>query len=183
MRITSGLLRNRRFNVPQQGLRPTKEMVREAVFSALAAQIPGARVLDLFAGSGALGLEAWSRGAAGVTAVEKVSAHCQCVQQNFQSLAGDSDLGDWKVVQADAFDFLQCGAGSFDLIFADPPYDNADLPRLLEAVAGRLASGGVLVFEMRSRGKADVPADWEVLKEKKYGETRLLFLAPAEENA
>lgn len=152
------------------------EQAREAVFSSLASRVPGARVLDLFAGSGSLGLEAWSRGAAGVTAVEKVSKHWKILQENFQTLAGDPDLGPWQAVQADAYDFLRRGAGPFDLIFADPPYDEADLTKLLELAAGALAPDGLLVFEMRSRGAYSLPAGWSLIKEKAYGGTRMLYL-------
>jgi 16S rRNA (guanine966-N2)-methyltransferase len=154
------------------------EQAREAVFSSLAARVPGARVLDLFAGSGSLGLEAWSRGAASVTAVEKVSKHWRILQENFQALAGDPDLGSWDVIQADVYDFLKRPVRPFDLVFADPPYEEADLPKLLEALRGALAPDGILVFEMRSCGKVEVPKDWNLLKEKKYGGTRILFIAP-----
>jgi len=176
MRINSGILGRRNFEVPKDGMRPTMEQAREAVFSSLAARVPGARVLDLFAGSGSLGLEAWSRGASSVTSVEKVSKCCRIIEKNFQSLAGDPDLGEWKAVQADVFDFLKRGAGPFDLIFADPPYDEADLAKLLEAVGGALAPDGLLVFEMRSRGAYSLPAGWNLIKEKIYGGTRMLFL-------
>jgi 16S rRNA (guanine966-N2)-methyltransferase len=181
MRIVSGILRGRVFDVPADGMRPTMERAREAVFSSLAAQIPGARVLDLFAGSGSLGLEAWSRGAASVTAVEKVSRHWKTLQENFQALEGDPDLGNWQAVQADVYEYLKRAAGSFefDLIFADPPYDEADLQKLLEVVGGALAPDGLLVFEMRAFGRFTVPEGWTLLKEKKYGETRMLFLQPA----
>jgi 16S rRNA (guanine966-N2)-methyltransferase len=180
MRINSGILGRRIFNVPKEGLRPTMEQAREAVFSSLAARVPDARVLDLFAGSGSLGLEAWSRGAASVTAVEKVSKHWKILQENFQSLEGDPDLGVWDAVQADAYDYLKRANGSFqfDLVFADPPYEEADLPKLLEALGGGLAEGGLLVFEMRARGAYSLPADWVLIKEKKYGGTRMLFLEP-----
>lgn len=178
MRITGGRLRNRRFTVPADGMRPTMERTREAVFSSLAARIPGARVLDLYAGSGAYGLEAWSRGAASVTAVEKQSAFFKTIQENFQALDGDSALGRWDVVQADVHDFLTRAAGpsGFDLIFADPPYDEADLPELLAALNGAPAPGGILVFEMRSKDAYSLRPDWALIKEKVYGESRILFL-------
>jgi len=198
MRINSGLLGRRTFNVPKDGLRPTMEQAREGVFSSLMAKIPGARVLDLFAGSGSLGLEAWSRGAASVTAVEKVSKHWKILQENFQSLEparldfgasrrkGDDsfqglengELGQWDVVQADAYDYLKRPVGPFDLIFADPPYDEADLEKLTGALGGMLAEGGILVFEKRARGFYSVPPDWNLIKEKRYGGTLMLFLEP-----
>jgi 16S rRNA (guanine966-N2)-methyltransferase len=181
MRINSGILGRRTFKVPKEGLRPTMEQAREGVFSSLAARIPGARVLDLFAGSGGLGLEAWSRGAASVTAVEKVSKHWKILQENFQALDGDPDLGSWQAIHADVYEFLKRGADPFDLIFADPPYEEADLPRLLEVLRDVLAPGGILVFEMRSREPYSMPPDWNLIKEKRYGGTRMLFLEPPNE--
>lgn len=179
------------------------EQAREAVFSSLAARVPGARVLDLFAGSGSLGLEAWSRGAASVTAVEKVSKHWKILRENFQTLdparpdfsasRRKSDdlfqglerrnedsigLGSWEAVPADVYDYLKRPVGPFDLIFADPPYEEADLPKLLEAVRGVLAPDGILVFEMRACGAYSLPPDWNLIKEKRYGGTRMLFLEP-----
>ena len=202
MRITSGILGGRTFKVPKIGVRPTTERTREAVFSSLQATVPDARVLDLFAGAGGLGLEAWSRGAAHVTAVEKVSQHWKNLQQNFQSLepitsghcasrrkgdpsfqpleekegAGSASLGSWEVVRADVYDYLKRSVGSFDLIFADPPYDEVDVSRLLEAVGDTLASDGLLVFEMQKRDSYTLPVEWTSLKEKKYGSTKVIFL-------
>ncbi|MCU0858758.1 MAG: 16S rRNA (guanine(966)-N(2))-methyltransferase RsmD [Pontiellaceae bacterium] len=175
MRINSGILRGRVFKVPKDGLRPTMERAREAVFSSLAARVPGARVLDLFAGAGSMGLEAWSRGAASVTAVEKASKHWKTLHENFQTLEGDPDLGNWQAVQADVYEFLKRGAGPFDLIFADPPYDEGDLPKLLEQIGPALAPDGLLIFETRAYGAVAVSEPWNLLKEKKYGGTRMLY--------
>ena len=137
MRITSGILGGRTFKVPKVGVRPTTERTREAVFSSIAAVVPGARVLDLFAGAGGLGLEAWSRGAAHVTAVENVSQHWKNLQKNFQNLeptalehsaslregnpsfqtlgkkegASSVCLGSWEVVRADVYDYLKRSVG------------------------------------------------------------------------
>lgn len=175
------------------------EQSREGIFSSLAAKIPGARVLDLFAGSGSLGLEAWSRGAASVTAVEKSSRIWKILSENFQTLETADGLGAWDAVQADVYDYLKrcprppaaategrpVGAGAdraessgFDLIFADPPYDEADLTKLLELLPSVLAEGGLLVFEMRARGAYSLPPDWNLIKEKRYGGTRMLYLEP-----
>lgn len=162
--------------MPKDGLRPTMERAREAVFSSLAARVPGANVLDLFAGSGSLGLEAWSRGAARVTAVESASKHWKTLRENFQTLEGDPDLGAWEAVQADVYDYLKHCRSRFDLIFADPPYEEADLPKLLALAGPVLAPGGLLIFEMRAYGAVAVSEPWSLLKERKYGGTRMLFL-------
>jgi len=214
MRITSGILKGRQFKVPKSGVRPTTERTREAVFSSLAARVPGARVLDLFAGAGGLGLEAWSRGAASVTAVEKSSSVWKILSENFQCLepglrqkaaagrptvsgrsasrrkadesfqrlenqegAGSGSLGSFQVIRDDVYRFLKRAGGpfEFDLIFADPPYDEVDLPRLLQAVGQVLSPDGLLVFEMRSRDPVAVSRGWKILKQKKYGSTQVLF--------
>lgn len=180
MRITSGILGGRRFKVPKMGVRPTSERAREAVFSSVGERVCGARVLDLFAGAGGLSLEAWSRGAADVVAVEKISQHRKNLEQNFQSLAGDPDLGIWSVVQADVYTYLQRAPGAFDLIFADPPYDEADLQKVLELVGDALAPGGLLIFELRKRTRYEVPSGWELVKDKNYGGTKVLFLKAVE---
>lgn len=180
MRINSGILGRRTFKVPKDGLRPTMDRTREAVFSSLAARVPGARVLDLFAGAGGYALEAWSRGAASVTAVEKVSKHWKILRENFQTLEGYPELGRWETVQADVYDYLKRAAGIFDLVFADPPYDEADLPKLLDAVCSALAADGILVFELRSHGNSEIPPRWILLKEKIYGEAKILFLQKVE---
>ncbi len=176
MRITSGILKGRQFTVPKTGVRPTTERTREAVFSSLAAYVPNSRVLDLFAGAGGLGLEAWSRGAQSVTAVEQVSKHWKNLDQNFRTLETD-ELGSFHVVRADAYEYLNRSYGAFDLIFADPPYDEVDLPKLLDAVGETLTQDGILVFEMHKRDAVEFSKDWKLLKEKKYGSTKILFLS------
>ena len=181
MRITSGILGGRTFNVPKIGVRPTTERTREAVFSVLMTVVPGARVLDLFAGAGGLGLEAWSRGAASVTAVEKISQHEKIIQANFKALEGDSDLGSWDVLRADVYDYLKRSVGPFDLIFADPPYDEVDLSKLLDVLGGALAPEGFLVFEMHKRDDYTLPPQWTLVKEKRYGSTKVIFLEQTHE--
>jgi 16S rRNA (guanine966-N2)-methyltransferase len=178
MQITSGILKGRQFDVPKNGVRPTTGRTREAVFSSLAARVPGARVLDLFAGAGGYSLEAWSRGAAGVTAVEKNSNVWKNLLNNFLALEAAAGLGTREVVRADVYDYLKRAAGpfEFDLIFADPPYDTVDLPKLLEAVGDTLAADGLLVFEMHKRDPVDISKDWKLLKQKTYGSTQVLFL-------
>jgi len=178
MRITSGLLRNRRFNVPKQEVRPTKERVREAIFSSLGGNCTGLKVLDLFAGAGSLGLEAWSRGAESVTFIEQSSLVLKTLQENIQTLGGD-ELGKAKSIKADAVRFLGRAGEAFDLIFSDPPYDLPDA--MAQTLAGIvehsvLTDGGVLVYELRSSDAFEVFPEWELLRDKVYGDTRVLML-------
>jgi 16S rRNA (guanine966-N2)-methyltransferase len=178
MRITSGILRNRRVNVPKQEVRPTMESVREAVFSSLGGSCEGLNVLDMFAGSGALGLEAWSRGAAAVTFVEQHPVVWKNLQQNIDLLDSE-ELGKAACIKADAIRWLERGGERFDLILADPPYDlpNAML-QTLEAIARHsvLTEGGTLVYELRSSGVAQPPDGWKVVRDKTYGKTRVMTL-------
>jgi len=178
MRITSGILRNRRFNVPGREVRPTKERVREAVFSSLGGTCAGLRVLDLFAGAGSLGLEAWSRGAEEVVFVEQNSGVWKNLRQNIQALEGGG-LGATRCVKADAVAFLGRAGGVFDLVFADPPYD---LPGAMEQTLAGIAAhsvltdDGTLVYELRSSDAFEVSNDWKILRDKVYGDTRVLML-------
>jgi 16S rRNA (guanine966-N2)-methyltransferase len=178
MRITSGILRNRRFNVPQQEVRPTQERVREAIFSSLGGTCEGLSVLDLFAGAGSLGMEAWSRGADTVTFVEKSPGVWRNLEQNIRLLENDQ-LGIAKCIKGDAIRYLGRASGPFDLILADPPYD---LPEAMtETLAGIAAHSvltpdGILVYELRSSDAFEVPSGWELLRDKVYGDTRVLML-------
>ncbi len=180
MRITSGILRNRRLAVPDKEVRPTMEAVREAIFSSLGGTCEGLKVLDLFAGSGALGLEAWSRGADSVVFVERHPAVWKNLQRNVDELLGPG-LGRTSCIKADAVKWLERASGSFDLILADPPYDLPDaMSHTLEGIARHsvLTPDGILVYEMRSRGDPVISEDWAVLRDKRYGKTRVLILRP-----
>jgi 16S rRNA (guanine966-N2)-methyltransferase len=185
MRITSGILRNRRFNVPKIEVRPTKESVREAIFSSLGGSCKGMRVLDLFSGSGALGMEAWSRGAASVVLVEQHNAVWKNLQENIEALRNDG-LGDIKCIKSDAISYLARAGGSFDLILADPPYDLPDaMENTLAGIAEHsvLTDDGILVYELRAKGASPVVSDhWELLRDKKYGQTRVLVLKQKKED-
>jgi len=153
------------------------ESVREAVFSSLG-NVEGLSVLDLFAGSGALGMEAWSRGAETVTFVEQSSNVWKNLQKNIQSLE-NNDLGQTKVFKADAVKWLSRAGGAFDLILADPPYDLPDaMENTLAGITEHsvLTPDGILVYEMRSKGDPVISNVWDVLRDKKYGKTRVLIL-------
>lgn len=162
-------------------MRPTQEKVREAVFSSLANAITGACVVDLFAGAGGYAIEAWSRGAGSVIAVEASPAHFQILKANLRALQGDPSLGPCEVVLADAYRWIAQRSAPVDLVFADPPYAEADLPRLLDAARGVLSPSGILIFETNQILSAPLPASWVLLKEKHYGSTTILYLQPSDD--
>jgi 16S rRNA (guanine966-N2)-methyltransferase len=179
-RIVAGAAKGRRLAVPARGTRPTSERAREALFSSLAGlvDIDGARVLDLFAGSGAVGLEALSRGAAEVVLVDADRTACEVVQRNIDAL----DLPGARLFRRPAASYLAGGGvdQGFDLVFADPPYAFPDdqLAALLAVLvdADWLADGAVVVVERSARGAAPTwPAGMEEIKQRRYGEGTLWY--------
>lgn len=178
MRIVGGRLARRPLRAPKgDRTRPTTDRVREALFNLLGARIDleGARVLDLFAGSGALGLEALSRGAAHVTFVERHGPTLGVARAN----ARDLEVADRAAFsRADALAVLRRQpAGPFGLVVADPPYDLAELPDLPALVRPHLAPGGLLALEHDARHTFD-GAPGHVLS-RAYGRTVVsLFGAP-----
>lgn len=178
MRITGGELRNRVLKVPP-GIRPTQDMVRQAVFSALANVVPGARVLDLYAGSGAFGLEAWSRGAKEVTWVEQDPRNFAILQENVAAMAGPA--AGIRCVRGEAERFLGSDPGTYDLVLADPPYEQTRDGQLLQktlrllSVRPMVPAGGVVVFEQGLSRAPDGVAGWQLLRDRTYGGTRLLI--------
>ena len=142
--------------------------------SALQHDIPGATVLDLFAGSGALGLEALSRGAGRVTFVELAAAPLKALQANVQKLRADDDVA---IVRADVHEYVAAlTPHAFDLALADPPYDSDDAPRLVEAFA-RTPFARLLCLEHRARVQLpDLPAT----RSRRYGDTALTFIPASE---
>ena len=166
-------------------VRPTQDRVREALVSALAPRLSGARFLDLFAGSGAVGLEAWSRGAGYVGWVEKDPRHYEVLRGNIAGLCGaetggNEELG-WRPSRMDVFRFLQGSppARPYDMVFADPPYDRSGREawgsRLLGALgaANWLAPDGVFVLEQASDEAAAVDSRWIGRPPRLYGGSRL----------
>ena len=176
-RIVAGAAGGRRLAVPPRGTRPTADRVREALFSAIEAAIDldGARVLDLYAGSGALGLEALSRGAAVATFVESDRTAVKILRENVSTVGlpgADVRMGRVATVLADP------PPSPYDLVFADPPYalPQDDLAAVLAAVTdnGWLADGAVVVVERdRRSGPPHWPADLVPGRTRRYGETEL----------
>ncbi|GAC69025.1 16S rRNA (guanine(966)-N(2))-methyltransferase RsmD [Gordonia soli] len=181
-RIIAGRHGGRRLAVPDDGTRPTSDRVREAVFNILESRIDldGARVLDLYAGSGALGIEALSRGAASAALVDARRRATAVIAKNLATV-GAQDVG--SVVTRRVADHLAGDAQIFDVVFVDPPYDldGQVLAAELEVVAGRwLGADGIVVVERSARTPAvAVPGDLAVLVEKVYGDTRVTVLGRA----
>lgn len=168
MRIIAGSWRGRRLKtVKGRGVRPTTDRVREAWMAALGADLEDARVLDLFSGSGALGLEALSRGARHVTFVEKARGALEVLRGN----VGLLDAGDrCRIVRGDAMAFVQgLGPNEFDLVLADPPYDRGYAQELLSRFAERPFAKELWV---EHRSKETLPA-LPTLRHRRYGDTTL----------
>ena len=170
LRIIGGRWRGRRLEVSEsEGLRPTPDRVRETLFNWLQPYIAGASCLDLFAGTGALCLEALSRGAADAVMVEKAPSVAQRLRQHVEKLQAVGA----EVVVADAVDFLQRSPRAFDVVFLDPPFKSnliADCAAMVEAL-GWIKPGGFVYVEAPGHMKElSLPATWELIRSKKAGQ-------------
>jgi len=182
MRVIAGSAGGIRLAVPKRGVRPTMDRVKAAIFSSLGDAVVEARVLDLFAGSGALGIEALSRGASSVVFVDEHGESAEIIERN---LAKTKLKG--RIRQQNAFDYLRRASSSelFDIVFADPPYEktedgepfteklltNEELPQLMDA-------DGIFVLEKRPTEALPQIKMWHLTRQKKYGATEVLFLEP-----
>ncbi|MGQ0722436.1 MAG: 16S rRNA (guanine(966)-N(2))-methyltransferase RsmD [Candidatus Eiseniibacteriota bacterium] len=170
--MIAGELRGRILHAPE-GLatRPTSDRVRESLFALLGDVIEGARVLDLYAGSGALGIEALSRGAVAATFVERESGARRVLERNLSELGLG---GRARVLAADAMSEAALRGGPFDVVLADPPYGETDLGGVVRHAAEALAPGGVLVLEHPAKEAAPpVPETLAPWKARRYGGTTL----------
>jgi 16S rRNA (guanine966-N2)-methyltransferase len=153
MRIIAGELKGRRLAVPTwNGLRPTSDKLRETLFNVLAARVPGARVLDAYAGTGAIGIEALSRGAAHVTFVDSDPRALKLVDANVRRCGVLNRCAIIRIRLGDAP--LPLTPDSFDLAVLDPPYDQPDLTAALTAVEPMMTGGGLVVLEHARRRQA-----------------------------
>lgn len=171
MRIVGGEARGRRLFAPEgTDTRPTADRVRESLFNILSQRVRGARVLDLFAGSGALSLEAISRGAQGAVLVELDRVAAGVIRRNIELMRAE---GVARLLQMDYVRAIGQLSGAFDIVFMDPPY------RMLEAYGeaarrlrdgGLLSPGAVLLMEHRSKSDLSLPDGFEIYDERRYGE-------------
>ncbi|MBC8097784.1 MAG: RsmD family RNA methyltransferase [Akkermansiaceae bacterium] len=188
MRITGGQAARRILKVPKGlDVRPTPDLVKQAVFNSLGERVVGARVLELFAGTGSLSLECLSRGATSAMCVEKSSRHADVLRQNVVT-AGFS-ASSLEVRTQDVYTVLTQLAeinAQFDLIIADPPYGEKNVGRRSTSFAQKLlddsnlpkllAPGGLLVLGHTKRDTLSFPAEWKEKKTLKHGDTIMRFL-------
>lgn len=180
-RIISGNARGRRLEVPKSGTRPTSDRVREALFSRFESLkgIKGSAFLDLYAGSGAVGFEAASRGAKSVDLVDKSDSAYKCMAKNRDSISGDTKDTVIRTHRSSANSFLETNISSWDAVFIDPPYDFEPqiITAVLEALLPHLNQEAVIAVERSTRGVApDWPREYQELESKDYGETRIYWL-------
>ncbi len=176
VRVIGGRWRGRKLAIiDSPGLRPSPDRLRETLFNWLAPTLPGAHVLDLFAGSGALGAEAASRGAASVTLVERDPAVASRLRENLAPLLEPDDQV--TVLQSDWAEVLQDGRPPADIVFVDPPFAENLHARVLAVLAnGPLAEGARVHLEQGVRQTIDIPAVYSELKCKRFGDVQATLL-------
>lgn len=171
-------------------MRPTPDLVRQAIFNSLGDRVVGGRVLDLFSGSGALGLECLSRGAASVLSIEKANRHAMMIRQNLTTAELEPEKHELRI--QDVFTALAQLAASgrvFDLIMADPPFGEKNIGRRSTSLSQQLlddehlplllASDGLFVLGHTKRDTLSVPQHWEERKVMKHGDSMMRFLRKA----
>lgn len=191
MRITGGTVARRRLKVPAGlAVRPTADLVKQAVFNSLGVRVVGARVLELFAGTGALSLECLSRGAVSTVCVEKSSRHAEVLRQNFAEAGFASEMLAVRVQDVfTAVAQLVAEGPQFDLVLADPPYGEKNIGRRSTSYAQQLlddpglprllAPGGLLVLGHARRDTLTIPEVWREKKALKHGDSVMRFLGAA----
>jgi 16S rRNA (guanine966-N2)-methyltransferase len=178
MRVAGGVNRGLRLRYPRAGLRPTRNIVKQAIFNMLRPSLPGARVLDLFCGGGALGIEALSAGAASALFVEQGRRTIALLKENLRTYAGRA-----KVIPGDVRKVIPRLAGEkFDVILADPPYGKG-LDQEVLALVSRyclLARDGTMVLEHSRRDQPALPAGYRLVRTHRYGDTVVSIIRNAE---
>lgn len=180
MRVIAGRAGGLRLDVPKRQVRPTMDRVKAAIFSSLGECVIGAHVLDLFAGTGALGIEALSRGATSARFVDHDREAIAAIERNLAKTKFEG-----RVLKRDVFDFLRqpISIQLFDIIFADPPYEKmqddrsfTDLLLKSEELSRLIEPSGTLVLEKHPTEKVYETKLWRVIRAKTYGATEVLFL-------
>lgn len=167
IRIIAGKWRSRKLRFyNSEGLRPTLNHIRETLFNWLQFEVEGKQVLDLFAGSGALGFEALSRGAKSTTFVELSRSCAKQIRENLASLKD----GDSEVVCDDALSFIQSTRAKYNLVFLDPPFNQGLLENIISPLNTKLALDALIYLEHEKGLNVQIPQDWQCLKQKQSKE-------------
>lgn len=173
MRVIAGRYKGRRLQAPSwPGLRPTSDKLRETLFNILADHVMGARVVDGYAGTGAVGIEALSRGAAHVTFIDRDARAASLIAENLRAC----DIAErYTIHRLDVIAALQRMPEQFDLMLLDPPYDSPEVRQALEASVPRLAEGGLIVLERATRRPPELPSSLDRTRDVKSGDSTLTF--------
>ncbi|MBR4362601.1 MAG: 16S rRNA (guanine(966)-N(2))-methyltransferase RsmD [Ruminococcus sp.] len=181
MRVITGIARGHRLVAPE-GLdtRPTSDKVKEGVFSSIQFELEGAYVLDLFAGSGQMGIEALSRGAERAVFVDSSAKAVKCVIENLKGTKLDKQA---EVITRDSYDYIRLTSQTFDIIILDPPYRQGHIPKLLPLAAAKLRDGGFIICEYeKEAGEPEAPEGMKLRKVYSYGKINVaVFTKPSEE--
>lgn len=186
MRIITGRARGLQLTTPKNfDVRPTADRVKESVFNIIGSRIIGARVLDLFAGTGNLGLESWSRGAEEITFIDESRESLRLVQSNITKCRAEKDCNVIKGNAVNIIERLHKQGKRFDFAFCDPPYNKGWVEKIITALTTypALKQGGYLVVEHAVHETiAVLPPVFELVRSEKYGETIVDFIYYNEEN-
>lgn len=181
MRVITGTARGSKLVTPEgMDVRPTGEKVKEGIFSSIQFELEDAHVLDLFAGSGQLGIEALSRGASRAVFVDNSVRSLRCINENLRNTKL-TRLAD--VVNRDSFDYIRLTAQTFDIIFLDPPYNYGHIHKLLPLASAKLRNGGSIICEFEKDSEQLTPPEGIILKKiYTYGKINVaVFTKPSEE--
>lgn len=180
MRVITGIARGHKLVAPEgMDTRPTGEKVKEGVFSSIQFDLEGAKVLDLFAGSGQMGIEALSRGAAHGVFVDSGQRAIRCINENLRSTKLDRMA---EVISRDSYDYIRLTPLKFDIIFLDPPYRFGHINKLLPLAAEKLSPGGAIICEYeKEAGEPEIPEGMTLKKTYRYGKICVSVLRKPEE--
>lgn len=175
MRVITGTARGRKLNAPEGlDVRPTTDKVKEAVFSAIQFEIQGTYVLDLFAGSGQMGIEAISRGASRAVFVDNSSKAIRCINDNIRSAGFERQS---EVISRNSYDYIKLTRNIFDIIILDPPYRHNHIDNILPFVAEKLKTGGLIICEYESEAdEPSLPESLTLRKTYRYGKINVSIL-------
>lgn len=175
MRVITGIARGRRINAPEGlDVRPTTDKVKEAVFSAIQFEIQGTYVLDLFAGSGQMGIEALSRGASRAVFVDNSTRAVRCINDNIRSVGFERQS---EVISRDSYDYIKLTRNTFDIIILDPPYRHNHINNILPFAAEKVKVGGLIICEYESEAdEPSVPEEFTLRKTYRYGKINVSIL-------